>query len=477
MSEFVTIQVGQCGNQIGSAFWPLALHEYGIQTKTGGVHLLKVQRNHIKHISDLSDAFHSFFQIPDKAKNLHFQNVADLNKSKVKARAVLVDMEDSVVSRFKQGPLRQLFDQTCIVTNYPGSGNNWAIGYHDHGKEYHDRIEESIRRVVERCDRLHGFLLMHSLGGGTGSGLGTAILKLLKDNYPHVERIVSCVYPANMQDTITAPYNTLLATQELIEHATCVFPVENKALLDICNAQLNKRENISQVNYNVSCKAFQDMNSIIVNMLLHLTSGSRFPGSLNMDMNEVAANLVPYPKLHYIFSSISPITLSAPNICTMRETKLQDELFTSAWSRNNQLIKLDPLQSTSVILAAAHIARGNTTLTDMKRNIERFQKKSKFTSWSRDCMKIGLCSVPPAGHSSSLLCLLNSSTMSSLFKDVVQEFSKLYRKKAHVHHYTKVCGFEETHFIESKENIFNLCECYTEVQNMEESNISRLQII
>lgn len=50
-------------------------------------------------------------------------------------------------------------------------------------------------------------------------------------------------------------------------------------------------------------------------------SGSRFPGSLNMDMNEVATNLVPYPRLHYIFSSVSPITLSAPNMCTMQETK------------------------------------------------------------------------------------------------------------------------------------------------------------
>lgn len=52
--------------------------------------------------------------------------------------------------------------------------------------------------------------------------------------------------------------------------------------------------------------------------------------------------------------------------------RLQDELFTNAWSRNNQLIKLDPLQPTSVILAAAHIARGSTTLSDMKRNIERY---------------------------------------------------------------------------------------------------------
>ncbi|KAG5339955.1 TBE protein, partial [Acromyrmex charruanus] len=150
-----------------------------------------------------------------------------------------------------------------------------------------------------------------------------------------------------------------------------------------------------------------------------------------MDMNEIATNLVPYSKLHYIFSSISPVTLSAPNMCTMQETKLQDEMFTNAWSRNNQLIRLDPLQSTSVILAAAHIARGNTTLTDIKRNIERFQNKSKFTLWSKDCMKIGLCSVPPAGHSSSLLCLLNSSAMSSLFKDIIREFSKLYKKKVH----------------------------------------------
>ncbi|XP_032674365.1 tubulin epsilon chain-like isoform X2 [Odontomachus brunneus] len=473
MSQFVTVQIGQCGNQIGSAFWPLALHEYGIQT-TGNVNLLKIQRTHVKHIKDLSDGFSSFFHVPGSVDSMHFQSVADLNTAKVRARSVLIDMEDSVVSRFKQGPLRRLFDQTCVVTNYPGSGNNWAVGYHVHYREYRDRLEESIRHTVEKCDRLHGFLLMHSLGGGTGSGLGTATLKLLENNYPRVERLVSCVYPISMQDVVTAPYNTLLATRELVEHATCVFPIENKALLDICNAQTNKRDNTSQINYNASCKPFQDMNSIIVNMLLHLT---RFPGSLNMDMNEVATNLVPYPKLHYIFSSICPVTLAAPNMCNMQQTRLQDELFINAWSRNNQLIKLDPLQRTSVILAAAHIARGNTTLTDMKRNIERFQSKAKFTSWSKDCMKIGLCSIPPAGHTSSLLCLLNSSTMSLLFKDIIQEFSKLYRKKAHVHHYTQVHGFDETHFDESKECILDLCERYTEIRSMDKTNISRLRVI
>lgn len=40
-------------------------------------------------------------------------------------QAVLIDMEDSVVARFRKGPLRKLFDETLLLTNYPGSGNNW----------------------------------------------------------------------------------------------------------------------------------------------------------------------------------------------------------------------------------------------------------------------------------------------------------------------------------------------------------------
>lgn len=63
-----------------------------------------------------------------------------------------------------------------------------AVGHYTHGIEYRDKLEETIRLSVEKCDCLHGFLLMHSLGGGTGSGLGTATLKLLDDLYPHVDR-------------------------------------------------------------------------------------------------------------------------------------------------------------------------------------------------------------------------------------------------------------------------------------------------
>jgi len=33
----------------------------------------------------------------------------------------------------------------------------------------------------------------------------------------------------------------------------------------------------------------------------------RFPGDLNVDINEISMNLVPFPKLKYIISSLSPL--------------------------------------------------------------------------------------------------------------------------------------------------------------------------
>jgi hypothetical protein len=43
-----------------------------------------------------------------------------------------------------------------------------------------DALREQLRRAAEGCDSLQSFLLLHSLGGGTGSGLGTYILGMLQ---------------------------------------------------------------------------------------------------------------------------------------------------------------------------------------------------------------------------------------------------------------------------------------------------------
>lgn len=97
-------------------------------------------------------------------------------------------MEDKVVSRFKSCPTNYLFDNKYFVVNYPGSGNNWAKGYCYHGPKYENKFIEAVRRHADKCDNLQGFLLIFSVGGGTGSGVGTYILELLADLYPSLER-------------------------------------------------------------------------------------------------------------------------------------------------------------------------------------------------------------------------------------------------------------------------------------------------
>jgi tubulin epsilon len=69
-----------------------------------------------------------------------------------------------------------------------GAGNNWAQGHLEYGGMYREELAAKFQRTVEMCDSLQSFFLLHSLGGGTGSGLGTFILSLLADEYPDVYR-------------------------------------------------------------------------------------------------------------------------------------------------------------------------------------------------------------------------------------------------------------------------------------------------
>lgn len=80
----------------------------------------------------------------------------------------------------QQGPLADVLDQTQLVYDVSGAGNNWAHGHHGYGPAYRDALLEQLRRAAEGCDSLQSFLLLHSLGGGTGSGLGTYILGMLQ---------------------------------------------------------------------------------------------------------------------------------------------------------------------------------------------------------------------------------------------------------------------------------------------------------
>ncbi len=62
-----------------------------------------------------------------------------------------------------------------------------------YGNKYRQQIYELVRRNAEYCDSLESFFIMHSMGGGTGSGLGTSVLTMLADEFAEVHRFVVAV--------------------------------------------------------------------------------------------------------------------------------------------------------------------------------------------------------------------------------------------------------------------------------------------
>ena len=49
------------------------------------------------------------------------------------------------------------------------------------GAELIDSIQECLQKQAEACDALQGFQITHSLGGGTGAGLGSLLLSKIRE--------------------------------------------------------------------------------------------------------------------------------------------------------------------------------------------------------------------------------------------------------------------------------------------------------
>jgi tubulin gamma len=67
-------------------------------------------------------------------------------------------------------------------------------------------------------------MLLHSIAGGTGSGLGSFLLERLNDRFPKKIIQTYSVFPdtQSVGDVVVQPYNSILAMRRLTENADSV---------------------------------------------------------------------------------------------------------------------------------------------------------------------------------------------------------------------------------------------------------------
>merc|ERR1712023_81980 len=271
--EIVHIQGGQCGNQIGAKFWEVNADEHGV---------------------DPTGTYHGDSDLQLVRINVYYNEATG---GRYVPRAILMDLEPGTMDSVRAGPFGQLFRPDNFVFGQTGAGNNWAKGHYTEGAELIDSVLDVVRKEAEGCDCLQGFQLVHSLGGGTGAGMGTLLISKVREEYPdRIMETFSVIPSPKVSDTVVEPYNAVLSFHQLVENADECFLLDNEALYDICFRTLK-----------LTTPTYGDLNHLCSACMSGVTCCIRFPGQLNSDLRKLGVNLVPFPRLHFFLVSQAPL--------------------------------------------------------------------------------------------------------------------------------------------------------------------------
>jgi tubulin beta len=429
MREIIQIQAGQCGNQIGAKFLEDIAAEHGIN---GDGEYVGTQKNLELARSDV------YF--------------SEASTGKYVPRAVLVDLEPGTMDACKNGPCGKLYRPDNFVFGQSGAGNNWAKGHYTEGAELIDQVMDVVRKEIESCDSLQGFQLTHSVGGGTGSGMGTLLIHNIREEYPDRMMSAFSVFPSpKVSDTVVEPYNATLSVHQLVENTDACFVIDNEALYDICFRTL-KMENPS----------YSDLNHLVSTAMSGITCCLRFPGQLNSDLRKLGVNLVPFPRLHFFMTSIAPLTSTkSRGYGSTSVAELTQQLFDPA----QMMCASDPRQGRYLIASALY--RGKVSNSEVDEQLLKVQSKQSksFVEWIPNNIKSSHCDIAQKGLEMSATFIGNSTAIQDMFKRVGEQFSAMFRRKAFLHWYTGE-GMDEMEFTEAESNMLDLVSEYQQYQEM-----------
>ncbi|TRY70006.1 hypothetical protein TCAL_05284 [Tigriopus californicus] len=430
MREIIHCQVGQCGNQIGSRFWELIAAEHGIEANgkfdpTGGED--RLGRSEVYFSQGMAGNY-----VP---------------------RACLIDLEPGTMDAIRSSPYGQMFRPDNFVFGQNGAGNNWAKGHYTEGAELVDQVLDVVRREAESCDSLQGFQVTQSLGGGTGSGLGTLLLCKIKEEYPdRIMSTYSIVPSPKVSEVVVEPYNAVLSTHQLVENSDMTFCFDNEALYDICFKTLRLKS-----------PSYNDLNHLVSYTMSGVTTCLRYPGQLNADMRKLAVNMVPFPRLHFFVPGFAPLTSRGSS--QYRSLSVAD-LKTQMFSPSNMMTACNPFNGRYLTVAA--IFRGLMSMKEVEDEMFQHQTKtsSNFVEWIPNNVKTAVCNIPPKGLTMSGTFIGNTTAIQDIFKRISEQFTVMFRRRAFLHWFTGE-GMDEMEFTEAESNMNDLIAEYQQYQDAE----------
>uniref|UniRef100_A0A182MUA2 Tubulin alpha chain n=1 Tax=Anopheles culicifacies TaxID=139723 RepID=A0A182MUA2_9DIPT len=430
--EIIQLHLGQAGVQMASACWELYCLEHGIYP------------DGMFCDCSIYEDCSAFFSCDRTGQCV--------------PRVLLVDLEPSVVDEIRLGTYRELFHPNSLLTGCEDAASNFGRGHYRLGQTMIEPAMDRIRKLCEHCSSLQGFMMFHSVGGGTGAGLGTLMLERLGEDFGKTSRIEFDIFPSpKVSPVIVEPYNAILASHVAMEHSDCTFVLDNEALYDVCDRNLNVRE-----------PTYTNLNRLVAQAVSCITASLRFSGAINVDLLEFQTNLVPFPRIHYPLVTYAPLV---PGSMARHEQPTTSQLTYECFEPSSQLVKCDP--RTGKYMSCCLLYRGNIAPIEINRALQemRTNRSVQFVDWCPTGFKIGInfqapIAVPGADLARSDLacCMLSNNTaIKSAWTRVAEKYQRMYDRKAFFYHYLNE-GLEEQDLTEAIENIRTLIKDYEEIE-------------
>merc|ERR1712110_344998 len=274
---------------------------------------------------------------------------------------------------------------------------------------------------VDNCDNVQGFVVNHAVGGGTGSGLGALILERIAVDYRKKSKIGFEIYPAPM-----------LSTHWLLDHTEVSVLLDNEAIHGIVQKQLDEKR-----------PSYSDLNIIVSKVISSMTASLRFDGELNVDLGEFQTNLVPFPRLHFMTTSLSPvISLKKASHEAQTVREITDHVF----QPQNMLVKysdFDPVEDKYMAISVNY--RGSIKSKEANATVQWLKQNNKvsFVEWCPTGCKIGLADAPVGVvegdgfkmSDKSVTMIGNNAAISRSFSKNCQRYDMMSSQRAYVHWY------------------------------------------
>lgn len=420
--EVITMGIGQTGIQMSGEIWKLYCkeHEIGLDGKPSSME----QR------SDIS--FSTFFH-----ENAQGQFVP---------RSLFLDLEPSVCDQIANTNMKNLFDPEKIVYAAEDGASVYARGMFIASKYIHPKMFLQLRKTIESCNSLNYIHIVHSTGGGTGTGYVSKMSLDIVDSLNFSNLMSFSIMPSvHYQTQPTEYYNTMLWMCDSLVEGPIKYNInyDNQSLYRYVPQQHSP--------------SYFHINQLVSYTISGITARMRFNGDLSFDNCDLETNLIPFPSLNMLLSSYSPLNFG--------KRRQSVDAITNAAFNQGEFVGCDLM--TSQFISCALLYRGKNSPLNISKAIKDMKSFVEFVPWMPTGFKIGISAervvyqddsvwTPPL-RAVTKLC--NHGAVVHLVKRYKDRYEPSFDMKSFFHHFIGA-GMEEGQFTEAMEKADQVMDDY-----------------